>query len=272
MNPARLVFGSGGWASYARVFVGVVLVVAAMFIIGFDGGSLQEARLALLAGGLGVVGPAVRRGALGLPAVHRPQRGAGRADPHPGARRRRRAPARLGAPDPGPDPEELRATPATVARLARAQERDLRSWLYAGEATDDRSVASALRGAAAEVEDAHGVSVDVVAVGDCAMHETPAADRRRGPRGDDQRGQARGHRPGRRLRRGRRHDGVRLRPRPRRGLRPRRGARGPAGRAQQHRGPDGPARRLRRGPLRARRGHRDPAPAAPARATPRRTP
>ena len=59
-----------------------------------------------------------------------------------------------------------------MARLARAQERDLRSWLYAGEATDDRSVASALRGAAAEVEDGHGVSVDVVAVGDCALHET----------------------------------------------------------------------------------------------------
>ena len=37
----------------------------------------------------------------------------------------------------------------TVARLARSQERDLRSWLYAGEATDDSTVASALRGVAA---------------------------------------------------------------------------------------------------------------------------
>ena len=59
----------------------------------------------------------------------------------------------------------------TVARLARAQERDLRSWLYAGEATDDRTVASALRGVAAAVEDAHGVSVEVVNVGDCPMTE-----------------------------------------------------------------------------------------------------
>ena len=57
----------------------------------------------------------------------------------------------------------------TVARLARAQERDLRSWLYAGESTDDRTVASALRGVAAAVEDAHGVSVEVVNVGDCPM-------------------------------------------------------------------------------------------------------
>ena len=110
MNPARLVFGSGGWASYARVVVGVALVVAALFIIGFDGGSLQEVRLALLAGGLGVVGllfvvgPWVFRLSTDLSA------GAGRADPDPGARRRRRAPARLGAADPGPDPE-ARATP-----------------------------------------------------------------------------------------------------------------------------------------------------------------
>ena len=59
----------------------------------------------------------------------------------------------------------------TVARLARSQERDLRSWLYAGEATDDSTVASALRGVAAEVEDAHGVSVEVVNVGDCPMTE-----------------------------------------------------------------------------------------------------
>jgi signal transduction histidine kinase len=60
---------------------------------------------------------------------------------------------------------------ATVARLARSQERDLRAWLYAGESTDERTVASALRGVAAEVEDAHAVSVEVVTVGDCAFDE-----------------------------------------------------------------------------------------------------
>jgi signal transduction histidine kinase len=59
----------------------------------------------------------------------------------------------------------------TVARLARAQERDLRSWLYAEESTDERSLAGALRAAAAEVEDVHGVSVDVVAVGDCELDD-----------------------------------------------------------------------------------------------------
>jgi signal transduction histidine kinase len=60
---------------------------------------------------------------------------------------------------------------ATVARLARAQERDLRSWLYAGESTDERTVASALRGTAARVEDEYGVSVDVVNVGDCDLDD-----------------------------------------------------------------------------------------------------
>jgi len=67
------------------------------------------------------------------------------------------------------------ADPVTVARLARSQERDLRSWLYAGDSTDDSSLAGALRAAAAEVEDGFAlsspVSVDVVVVGDCAFVE-----------------------------------------------------------------------------------------------------
>ncbi len=58
-----------------------------------------------------------------------------------------------------------------VARLARAQERDLRAWLYAGESADERTIASALRGVAARVEDEYAVSVDVVAVGDDELDE-----------------------------------------------------------------------------------------------------
>jgi signal transduction histidine kinase len=58
-----------------------------------------------------------------------------------------------------------------VATLARAQERDLRAWLYGDEKPPDTSVASALRAAAAEVEDAHGVPVEVVTVGDTALSE-----------------------------------------------------------------------------------------------------
>jgi signal transduction histidine kinase/phage shock protein PspC (stress-responsive transcriptional regulator) len=57
--------------------------------------------------------------------------------------------------------------PRAVATLARRQERELRSWLSgAPEARPDERLADALRAAAAEVEEAHGVPVEVVTVGD----------------------------------------------------------------------------------------------------------
>ncbi len=66
--------------------------------------------------------------------------------------------------------------PREVARLARAQERELRAWLYRPEGTgkeeEPATVADAVRAAAAEVEDRHGVPVEVVCVGDCPL--TPA--------------------------------------------------------------------------------------------------
>jgi signal transduction histidine kinase len=59
--------------------------------------------------------------------------------------------------------------PGRVAQLARAQERDLRAWLYgATDAPADR-LAAALRAVAAEVEDTHGVPVQVVTVGDAPL-------------------------------------------------------------------------------------------------------
>lgn len=61
--------------------------------------------------------------------------------------------------------------PDAVARLARAQERDLRTYLYQDRATVDESVATALADAIAEVEDAHGVAVDTVCVGDAPTDE-----------------------------------------------------------------------------------------------------
>jgi signal transduction histidine kinase len=65
--------------------------------------------------------------------------------------------------------------PREVARLARAQERELRAWLYRPEGTgrddDPTTLAEAVRAAAAEVEDAHGVPVEVVCVGDCPLDE-----------------------------------------------------------------------------------------------------
>ncbi|KRE56982.1 ATP-binding protein [Phycicoccus sp. Soil748] len=56
--------------------------------------------------------------------------------------------------------------PAAVNQLARAQERELRAWLYAGPADSDATLAAAVAEVAHEVEDLHGTPIDVVATGD----------------------------------------------------------------------------------------------------------
>jgi signal transduction histidine kinase len=58
-----------------------------------------------------------------------------------------------------------------VQRLARAQERELRAWLYQPKADAETALAAAVRAAAAEVEDHHGVPIDVVCVGDCPLDD-----------------------------------------------------------------------------------------------------
>ncbi|MFI1182327.1 PspC domain-containing protein [Streptomyces sp. NPDC020799] len=71
--------------------------------------------------------------------------------------------------------------PREVARLARAQERELRAWLYRpegrgkDEAEEPTTLADAVKAAAAEVEDHHGVPIEVVVVGDCPLDERLAA-------------------------------------------------------------------------------------------------
>lgn len=62
--------------------------------------------------------------------------------------------------------------PGEVAKLARHQERELRSWLSGGEqARPGERLADALRQAAAEVEETHGVIVEAVVVGDAPLDE-----------------------------------------------------------------------------------------------------
>ncbi|MFB7939214.1 PspC domain-containing protein [Streptomyces sp. NPDC127049] len=62
-----------------------------------------------------------------------------------------------------------------VRRLARAQERELRNWLYKPEGTgkdeEPETLAEAVKRSAAEVEDKHGVPLEVVVVGDCPLDE-----------------------------------------------------------------------------------------------------
>ncbi|HEV2888724.1 MAG TPA: PspC domain-containing protein [Jatrophihabitans sp.] len=59
--------------------------------------------------------------------------------------------------------------PREVARLARSQERELRTKLY-GTGVPNGRFAAALHAAAAEVEDTYAITVDVVAVGDHPMN------------------------------------------------------------------------------------------------------
>jgi signal transduction histidine kinase len=66
--------------------------------------------------------------------------------------------------------------PREVATLARRQERELRAWLSRGGARPaTASLAAALEATAAEVEEAHGVPIDAVVVGDAPFDERAAA-------------------------------------------------------------------------------------------------
>lgn len=64
--------------------------------------------------------------------------------------------------------------PKAVATLARRQERELRAWLY-GEEPDETTLKAALVAAAADVEDVHGVPVELVTVGDSPLDVELAA-------------------------------------------------------------------------------------------------
>ena len=165
IKPSRVILGDGGWASYARLAAGVGLIILALLLFSLRSGSVSVAldvTFAALVGVVGigiVVGPWIFRLATEL-TDERAER----------VRTQERADVAAHLHDSVLQTLALiqknSGDSATVARLARAQERDLRAWLYVGESTDDRTVASALRGVSAEVEDAHGVTVDVVTVGD----------------------------------------------------------------------------------------------------------
>ncbi|MGI9062604.1 MAG: PspC domain-containing protein [Pseudonocardiaceae bacterium] len=66
-----------------------------------------------------------------------------------------------------------------VRRLARGQERELRSWLYGpqgygADAAEPAVLSAALSAVAGEVEDTYAVNVEVVVVGDCECDEVLA--------------------------------------------------------------------------------------------------
>jgi signal transduction histidine kinase len=61
--------------------------------------------------------------------------------------------------------------PQRVAALARRQERDLRGWLYGDRplGDDGGSLEAALSAAAADVEELHGVRIELASAGDCPV-------------------------------------------------------------------------------------------------------
>jgi len=65
--------------------------------------------------------------------------------------------------------------PRQVQRLARSQERELRAWLYQPQDDPGVTLTTELGRVAGEVEDAHGVPIDVVCVGDVQLGERTSA-------------------------------------------------------------------------------------------------
>ncbi|HET7327244.1 MAG TPA: PspC domain-containing protein, partial [Nocardioidaceae bacterium] len=167
----RAVVGTGGTASWARLAAGVGLLLTALVLFAVQtgqSGQLGVVRDVVLAGVLGVAGLALMVGPWLV-------RLTGDLSEERAARVRSQERADMAAHLHDSVLQTLALIQKhaddgrTVTRIARAQERDLRTWLYGDVDAADTSVAGALRRAAAEVEDAHGVPVEVVTVGDVPL-------------------------------------------------------------------------------------------------------
>jgi signal transduction histidine kinase len=170
LNPVRAVFGSGGWAAYVRVGAGVVLVAASVALFALRNGHVTELYDVLISaalGGIGLgitIGPWVWRLTSDL-AAERAER----------VRTQERADLAAHLHDSVLQTLALiqknAGDSATVARLARSQERDLRSWLFDSTPAGDGTLAGALREVVREVEDTYGVDVELVTVGEAELGE-----------------------------------------------------------------------------------------------------
>ncbi len=162
---SRILLGSGGAAAWARLVAGAGLLVAALVLFAAQSGQISVARDMVVAGVLGMAGLAVVLGPwLFSLASELTDERAERI------RTQERADVAAHLHDSVLQTlamiQRSSADPATVARLARAQERDLRQWLYGDQAAPEGTLAGSLRTVAAEAEDLHGVPVEVVTVGD----------------------------------------------------------------------------------------------------------
>lgn len=67
------------------------------------------------------------------------------------------------------------SSPADVTRLARAQERELREWIYQDAAHNAGALVERVKAVCAEAEDVYGQAVEVVAVGDAELTDRGSA-------------------------------------------------------------------------------------------------
>ena len=170
MGPIRAVVGGGGWQAYLRIGAGLLLLVLAITLFSLRSGSLTVALNVGLAAAFGIVGLGFMVG----PWLFRLS-----SDLSEEREARVRSEERADVAAHLHDSvlqtlaliQRSAGDPATVSRLARAQERDLRAWLFDSEREGPATLAAALRAVAAEVEDAHGVPVEVVCVGDAPVTE-----------------------------------------------------------------------------------------------------
>jgi signal transduction histidine kinase/phage shock protein PspC (stress-responsive transcriptional regulator) len=169
IDPVRALVGGGGWAAWSRLAVGVLMLVTALVLFALRSGRLSIALDVLLATGLALVGVLLVAGPWLLRLLS--DLGEERAQR---VRSQERADVAAHLHDSVLQTLALiqknAADPAQVARLARAQERDLRSWLFE-DAGPSGSLSAALAALAADVEADHNVAVEVVTVGDLVLDE-----------------------------------------------------------------------------------------------------
>ncbi|MPZ62817.1 MAG: PspC domain-containing protein [Propionibacteriales bacterium] len=174
LNPARAIFGGGGLAAGARLIVGAALLVTALAALIAQSGNVALLDDLLLATVVGVVGI----GLIVWPWIYRLT-----SDLSTERRERIRSQERADMAAHLHDSvlqtlamiQTQSGDPRRVAKLARAQERDLRRWLYDEVPDAGDSLATVLRIAAAEVEDTHDLPVEVVTVGDRPLDDDLAA-------------------------------------------------------------------------------------------------
>jgi signal transduction histidine kinase len=173
LTGARLAAAEGRRAAAAvsRVGVGVALVIAAGFVFLQATGALGAARDVLLA----LVAAVVVLGVIFAPWIVRLVRSLTRERAER-IRSQERAEVAAHLHDSVLQTlammQRRAGDPAEVASLARRQERELRAWLAGRPAPGQAArLAPALEAAAADVEERHGVPVEVVVVGDRDLDE-----------------------------------------------------------------------------------------------------